>query len=56
MKKCTLTLLGVLLSMAAWAIPAKPGKVVLTQPDGTKIEVYVRGDEKFRPVRLKAIA
>lgn len=47
MKKCTLTLLGVLLSMSAWAIPAKPGKVVLTQPDGTKIEVYVRGDEKF---------
>ncbi len=35
---------------AAWevyAVPAKPGKVIVTQADGTQIEVYVRGDEYF---------
>lgn len=29
------------------AIPAKPGKIVLTQPDGTSITVIVHGDEWF---------
>lgn len=40
-------LLGAFMSLASWAMPAKPGKVVMTQPDGTKIEAYVRGDEWF---------
>lgn len=40
-------LFGLLVSLASWAMPAKPGKVVMTQPDGTKIETYIRGDECF---------
>ena len=47
MRKIILPLFGVFLSVASWAMPAKPGKVVMTQPDGTKIEAYVRGDEWF---------
>lgn len=35
------------MSLTTWAIPAKPGKVIFTQPDGSKIEVFIRGDERF---------
>ena len=47
MRKIIIPLLGLFVSVASWAMPAKPGKVVMTQPDGTKIETYVRGDEWF---------
>lgn len=47
MKKIIMPLFGAFVSLASWAMPAKPGKVVMTQPDGTKIEAYVRGDEWF---------
>lgn len=42
-------LAGMLLSTAVqmWAIPAKPGLMTLTQPDGTPIEASVIGDEYF---------
>lgn len=36
-----------LLSGSVMASPAYPGKVRIKQPDGTFIEVYVRGDELF---------
>lgn len=29
-----------------WSAPAMPGKVRMMQPDGTYVEVYVRGDER----------
>lgn len=35
------------MSLTTWAIPAKPGKIVFTQPDGSKVEVFIRGDERF---------
>lgn len=31
----------------AWAIPAKPGLIVMRQPDGTELKVRVVGDEHF---------
>ena len=35
------------MSLTALAMPAKPGKTLLKQPDGTEIEVYLHGDEWF---------
>lgn len=32
-------------SLVATAVPAKPGKVTYTQPDGTEVEVTIHGDE-----------
>lgn len=32
-------------SMAAYAVPAKPGLRTITQPDGTTVQVELRGDE-----------
>lgn len=40
-------LLGLFMSLTSWSMPAKPGKVTLLQPDGTKVEVYIHGDEWF---------
>lgn len=36
-----------LCSMASWSAPAYPGKIVYRQPDGTRLAVYLRGDEHF---------
>ncbi|MDR2511706.1 MAG: M6 family metalloprotease domain-containing protein [Bacteroidales bacterium] len=36
----------VILTIKLWAIPACPELVTLEQPDGTKIEYFVQGDEK----------
>lgn len=36
-----------LLSACALAIPAVPHPVTVTQPDGTTVECYLRGDENF---------
>lgn len=36
-----------LLCAGAWAVPAKPGIHVYTQPDGSTIEVSIIGDEHF---------
>lgn len=38
------------LSQIMSAVPAKPGKITLTQPDGTSITVIVHGDEWFHYV------
>ncbi|MDR0543631.1 MAG: immune inhibitor A, partial [Dysgonamonadaceae bacterium] len=35
-----------IMSQAAFAVPAVPWPVEKIQPDGTKISVYIRGDEK----------
>lgn len=34
-------------AVSALAVPARQGIALLTQPDGTRIEVTVRGDERF---------
>ena len=47
MNKLLFSLMGFFVFLTSQAIPAKSGKVVITQPDGTKIEVYIRGDERF---------
>ncbi len=39
--------LGVLLSITAQAVPAYPGLITTTQPDGTVIEIKLYGDENF---------
>ncbi|MDO4336318.1 MAG: M6 family metalloprotease domain-containing protein [Bacteroidales bacterium] len=45
MKRTTLLMLAAGICISAAAIPAKPGKVVYTQPDGTEIELLLVGDE-----------
>lgn len=36
-----------LVSSAAFAVPAAPGAILTTQPDGTPVEIYLHGDEYF---------
>ena len=47
MRKHVILALAALLfgTMALQAIPARPGRIVYTQPDGTKIELRLHGDE-----------
>ena len=33
--------------VAAWAVPARRGGMIITQPDGSQITVYQHGDENF---------
>lgn len=47
MKKVLLVCFLSLLSIGLSASPAMPGKIRVKQPDGTYIEVYLRGDEFF---------
>ncbi|MBO7609926.1 MAG: M6 family metalloprotease domain-containing protein [Muribaculaceae bacterium] len=35
----------ILLGSAAWAVPAKPGLITITQSDGTKLQIQMFGDE-----------
>lgn len=51
--KTILTLLTILLSLTAIAVPARKGIIPLTQPDGTTFNAYFRGDEH---VRIKTTA
>jgi hypothetical protein len=46
--KTILTLLTILLSLTAIAVPARKGIIPLTQPDGTTFNAYFRGDEHVR--------
>jgi len=46
MKHITLILSFVVLSLTAMAVPAYPGLVNFSQPDGSKLNIYLRGDEK----------
>lgn len=45
MKKIIFVLVASLCALQALAIPAKPGRLVFTQPDGSTIGVYRHGDE-----------
>lgn len=48
MKKIGLIAILSLMVCSAWAIPARRGGIVKTQPDGGQITVYQHGDEHFR--------
>ena len=48
MKKIGLIAILSLMVCSAWAIPARRGGIVKTQPDGSQIIVYQHGDEHFR--------
>ena len=48
MKKIGLIAILSLMVCSAWAIPARRGGIVKTQPDGTQVVVYQHGDEHFR--------
>lgn len=47
MKKIGLLIVFSALVCSAWAVPARRGEIVKTQPDGTQIVVYQYGDEHF---------
>ena len=47
MKKIGLLIVFSALVCSAWAVPARRGEIVKTQPDGTQIVVYQHGDEYF---------
>lgn len=48
MKKIGLIAILSLMVCSAWAIPARRGGIIKTQPDGSQITVYQHGDEHFR--------
>ena len=43
----TIALLSILITSVCYAIPAKPGPRVVTQPDGDTLTVFVHGDHRF---------
>ena len=47
MKKIGLLIVFSALVCSAWAVPARRGEIIKTQPDGTQIVVYQYGDEHF---------
>lgn len=47
MKKIGLLIVFSALMCSAWAVPARRGGIVKTQPDGSQITVYQHGDEHF---------
>lgn len=47
MKKIGLIIAFSALVCSVWAVPARRGEIVKTQPDGTQIVVYQHGDEHF---------
>ena len=47
MKKLLISLTAILLSLGAWAVPARPGAFTYTQPDGSVIRLERHGDEFF---------
>ena len=47
MKKIGLIAVLSVMVCSAWAVPARRGAIVKTQPDGTQIVVYQHGDEHF---------
>jgi len=40
-------LIAMLISSIAFSMPAKPGIIEFVQPDGSKISIYLKGDERF---------
>ena len=47
MKKILISLAAILLSLNAWAVPARPGAFNYTQPDGSVVRLERHGDEFF---------
>ena len=47
MKKLLVSLAAILLTLGAWAVPAKPGAFNYTQPDGSVVRLELHGDEFF---------
>ena len=47
MKKILLSVIIGLSSISMWAVPAYPGKILATQPDGSTLEIQLHGDEHF---------
>ncbi|MBQ7209579.1 MAG: M6 family metalloprotease domain-containing protein [Paludibacteraceae bacterium] len=45
MKKLSILLFCAILSICAFAVPARPGARTYKQPDGSSIQIYVHGDE-----------
>lgn len=45
MRRVTTTLLTLLVALQLMAVPAKPGTVLMTQPDGTQVTIVLHGDE-----------
>ena len=48
MKKIGILAVLSVIACSVWAIPARRGGIVKTQPDGSQITVYLHGDEHFR--------
>ena len=53
MKKIGLLIVFSALLCSAWAVPARRGGIVKTQPDGSQITVYQHGDEHFHWITNK---
>ena len=47
MKKIGLIVLLSAIVGSVWAVPARRGGLVVTQPDGSELTVYQHGDEHF---------
>ena len=47
MKKIGLIVVLSVMVCSVWAVPARRGGMVITQPDGTEVTVYQHGDELF---------
>ena len=47
MRKIGLLILFCVVACAVWAVPARRGGMVKTQPDGSEVTVYQHGDEHF---------
>ncbi|HOZ30248.1 MAG TPA: M6 family metalloprotease domain-containing protein, partial [Bacteroidales bacterium] len=44
----TSLLVGILIQLSANAVPAKPGIIEFSQPDGTSLKIYLHGDERIK--------
>ena len=47
MKKLSILVFIFTMATAAWAVPARRGGIIKTQPDGSEVTIYQHGDEYF---------
>ena len=47
MKRLSILALICAITTAVWAVPARRGGIIITQPDGSELTVYQHGDEHF---------
>ena len=47
MRKFFLLTVLCIITISTWAVPARKGGIVVTQPDGSKITIHQHGDESF---------